>query len=213
MSLDRLNSGSDHAAYLNPAEQVTTLGGRLAALMLANQQGEQEAEQDLVQLAREQFKQALAEEVAAMHEAADDMFVGALVQGGISLASGALTVSGAFSRDVPEALGNDAPLAQQRQYEIDVQCALQKTDAEVMGEAIGPLGAPIAAHVSNANGDHARADAKQHGGEGEQSRWAMNDARDRIRDSKELGSQTRAWLRSLTEQEAAATAAVLANMA
>lgn len=213
MSIERIDSGSHHTAYLNPAEQVTTLGGRLAAMVLANQQDQQQADHDLVQLARADFKEALAEEVAAMHEAADDMLAGALVQGGISLASGALTVVGALSREVPNAPGDGATPAQRCQYQIDVQIALQKTDAEVMGEAVGPLAPTIATCVSNSNGEHARADAKQHGGEGEQARWAMNDARDRMRDSKELGNQTLAWLRSLTEQEAAATAAVLANMA
>lgn len=220
MSLNVLGASSIARSDLNPAEQVIGTGGQLASLLLHSQQALQELEQAGLAAARADYRQALAEEVDAMHEAADDVLCGAVVEGLLVVAAGAATVGGALSRDVPELpppptdqAGAAAAEACDPLLQLRVQLALQPTPSEVFGNALRPLAEPVGKLASQGAGQHALADARAAAGLGEQAQWAAGDAQDALQRSQDRSATAVDWLKSLKDQEAAATAAVLANLA
>lgn len=221
MNLSGIGAAAGAARELNPAEQVTGAGGQLASLLLYSQHASQELEQAGLVAARADYRQALAEEVEAMHEAADDVLCGAVVEGLLVVASGAATVGGALSREVPELppppTGEAGEIASEvvcdPLLELRVQVALKPTPAEVFGNALQPLADPVGKLASAADGQHALADARAAAGLGEQAQWTASDAQDAIRRSRDRAGAAIEWLDALSEQDAAATAAVLANLA
>ena len=218
MTLSGIGPGGSVVRELNPAEQVTGTGGQLASLLLHSQQALQQLEQAGLVAARADYRQALADEVEAMHEAADDVFCGAVVEGLLAVASGAATVGGALSREVPELPPQPVDGAASQTgcdllLQLKVQVALQPTPVEVFGNALRPLAEPVGKLASQAEGQHALANARASAGWGEQAQWEASDAQDAIRRSQDRTGATIEWLDSLSEQEAAATATVLANLA
>lgn len=203
-----LSSASEAYASAVFEDEVTSVGGRLAVMVLTSQQQQQQADHELMDLAVSQFKDALAAEVEALHDAADQAFWGALTQGAIALGSGALTAGGALSRETPT-LG-EAP---DDVTKLKMQVALSSTDAEVFGGALGQLAEPAGSLVSGSNGEHSRAEARLRAGDGEEAKWELNEARDHLNGTKDLAQRTIDWLEKNAQQEAAATSTVLANMA
>lgn len=221
MSLGGIGASATVARDLNPAEQVTGIGGKLASLLLHSQQAAQDIEHAGLIAARADYRQALADEVEAMHEAADDVLCGAVVEGLLVVAAGAATVGGALSRDVPElpppptreAGAAAAKVACDPLLQLRVQLALEPTPAEMFGSALQPLAQPVGKLASQGEGQHELADARAAAGLGEQAQWEAGDAQDAIRRSQDRAADAIEWLDSLSEQDAAASATVLANLA
>lgn len=221
MSLSGIGAGATVVRDLNPAEQVTGTGGKLASLLLHSQQALHEVEQASLIAARADYRRALADEVEAMHEAADDILCGAVVEGLVVVASAAASVGGALSRDVPElpppptneAGAAAAEVACDPLLQLRVQLALEPTAAEIFGSALQPLAQPVGKLASQGEGQHALADARAAAGLGEQAQWQAGDAQDAIRRSQDRTAAAIEWLDSLSEQDAAASATVLANLA
>lgn len=207
MTVQGVGSGPNQLQYMNAAEQVVGPGGKLAALMLAAEQGQQESEHQQLEVARSSFKAELAAEVSLMHEAADQAFWGALTQGAISAASGALNVAGALSRCPPDLTSNCDVT------KLQFQAAMQPSDLEVIGRSLEQLAGPAGKLVSGSDGQHSLAEAKAHAGRGEQARWAMDDAHERLENSEQRVDRTVDWVGGIADKDAAASSAVLGNMA
>jgi hypothetical protein len=207
MTIQGVGGGTNQLQYMNAAEQVIGPGGKLAALMLAAEQGQQESEHQELEVARSTFKHELASEVALMHEAADQVFWGAVTQGAISAASGALNVAGALSRCPPDLKSCD-PISQ-----LQFEAAMKPSDLETTGGSLAQLAGPAGKLVSNSDGQHSLAEAKAHAGAGEQAQWALDDAHQRLESSKQRVDRTVDWVDGMAEKDAAASSAVLGNMA
>ncbi len=208
MTVQGIGGGANQLRYMNASEQVVGPGGKLAALMLAAEQGQQESEHQELEIARSTFKTELASEVALMHEAADRVFWGAVTQGAISAASGALTVAGAMSRCPPDLTQNCDDVTR-----LQFQAAMQPSDLEITGNALAPLAGPAGKLVSDSDGQHSLAEAKAHAGAGEQARWAMDDAHERLENSKQRVDRAVDWVDGMADKDAAASSAVLGNLA
>lgn len=207
MSVHAIGASTGASSYSDAAEQITSTQGKLAVMMLEAQQANEQGEQQRLELARNSYKAALAEEVNEMHAAADSALLGALIQASISCAGGAMTISGALSREVPELSANPCD-AEKMQF----SAALQETDLEVTGKALQNFSGPLGEFASSQAGHHS-ASAKAHGGEAEMARWAIGDAQENIDESRELAQKAIDWADSLSDKDAAAMNAILANLA
>jgi hypothetical protein len=207
MSVHAVGGQAAANAYFNAAEQVSGTQGRIALLMLEAQQDDEQLAQQQQELARASYELALDREVSEMHDAADAAWLGAVVQGSIAVAAGALSVAGALNREVPE-LGEKPCDALKLRFNE----ALEQTDIEIAGGALQAVAAPIG-KLAGAQEGHHSANAKAQSGQQEMARWALNDANDDIDQSRELAQKALDWVDSRLDNDATAIDVVLANLA
>jgi hypothetical protein len=201
--------GQSSAAYsvIDPGDSLTTAGGSLAALVLDTQAIQREASHEQLQAAREDYQAALDEEVSKMHEAAEQVFWGAIAQGSLALAGGAAAVYGTIDQHV------SITTALKTGDNKLLECALKTTEAQAFGQALEPLAAPVGIVVSGSNGEHTRAEAKRASGDGEEARWRMDDAKARIEQSEQATERTTEWVATLVDKQDAAIGGVIADFA
>jgi hypothetical protein len=191
----------------DPARLLTTAGGAVAVLVLNAQATEREAAHDELADARDSYRQALSDEVGQMHEAASEIFWGAVVQGSLAIVGGAASVYGAARS---QSVLSDALESHDQAALI---AASKPCAVETFGSAVTTLAGPTGTLVSGSDGQHSLADAKAASGRGEQAKWRMDDAKSDLEESRALADHSLQWLSSATEKEGAATTSVLANMA
>jgi hypothetical protein len=97
MTISGITGATNPFSSIDPAETVGSGGGSLAVMVLNQEAGRRQSDREALTAAREDFEVALDDEVESMHEAADLAFWGAVTQGALSVASGALTAQGAFA--------------------------------------------------------------------------------------------------------------------
>jgi hypothetical protein len=164
---------------------VNGIGTQLAILILETEQSKQELDRARLDDARQDFAQALSDEVQALREQADAQLRGALVEGSATLLSGGLAAGSAALECDGEALG----LA-----------------AKTTGDLAEPLGSMFG-HT------YGGADAKRAQGAGQQARWEIEDLRGNLSQSGGAEDRALGWSASLGESDAATTRAVLSNLA
>lgn len=180
--------GNHYAAFAEDGPTFTSLTGRLAVLALETQEAQQEAQRQLLAAARRDFTEALSEEVQALRDQADAALRGAVFEGALVIASGALQVGAGLE---------------------DCESEKEKWMAPA-GRALSGLAQPLGAVVSH---DYGAANAAQAGGEQQQASWEVADLRDALKTSDAAQDQVLSWASSMTEREADAARAILSNMA
>lgn len=164
---------------------VSDIGARISVLIVETQQTYKEVDRVLLDSARQDYADALDDQVAALRDQADATFTGALVEGSLVAVSGGLGAWGATC-DKPNE-------------------AWQTRTAKIAGELAQPLGT-MAGH------DYGGADAKRAEGELQQARWEIDDLRDNRPQAEQAQDKALDWSASLTQSDAATTRAVLANL-
>jgi hypothetical protein len=201
------NSNASSYPLLDPADSLTTAGASLAMLVLDTQAIERQAGHERLEAARDDYQAALAEEVSKMHEAADQVFWGAIAQGAVAIAGGAASVYGAVGQhaEISKALaaGDDGQL----------QLALKDDLSQVLGRALEPLAVPVGKVASGSDGEHARAAAKSASGKGEQARWAIDDAKERIEQAEQTAERATQWAANLVDKQDAALSGLITDFA
>jgi hypothetical protein len=168
---------------------------RLAELMLNADEARAKSDEDALRAARQAQQQALREELDALHEAADDVRVGAWVEGAATVAGGTMAAT-AYAETPVADLEPTHALA-----------ALRKS-----GEALEKMAAPLGRELGEAPSMDARADAKQAEQEGADAATRAelaNRHHERV-----LGDQERtlATLQSVLESESEGNLALIANV-
>jgi hypothetical protein len=194
-------------ALIDPAEMISTSGGTLAAIFLDSQAAQRDADHDQLQTARAEYQDALADEVAAMHEAADRILMGAVVQGSLAVVAGYASVSGALES---RSLVNQALATHDDRL---LEAALKQSSGEVFGSALSQLSAPVGQLVSGGGGQHALADAKAASGRAEEGREQVEDAQKNINESNDASKNATDWAASLVNKNDQTVSALIGNIA
>jgi hypothetical protein len=163
--------------------EAVSIGGQLAVLMLESQEQRKEIDRERVESARENFRDALADEVCLLKEQADATRNGAWLEAGLVVVGAGVSIAGVVD------------------------------ECEVMlrvGDGISKLAQPLGAVVGTSYG---AADAKGAAGLQQAAKWEIDDAREAVREAGALQDKALDWVSSLSERDAAATAAILANKA
>ena len=92
---------------------ISSLTTELAALLIQNDFLRSEADERNIRAAREAERQAIADEIAAMRDAADAIVTEAWVQGGMAAAGGVAQCAGSLGQ-----AGNSAPGPNASQVEL-----------------------------------------------------------------------------------------------
>jgi hypothetical protein len=167
-SVDRTSSAYVSSETNEPGETAVVRDPllELAVLLVENDFLRAETDDRNLRAAREAERRAMAEEVAAMHDAADAIATQAWVQGGIALASGAAQCAGSIGQ-----IGKPT-------NEDEVFEALGKG-----GEGLSGIATPAGMLLGGDEKAHADADAREARNAAEQAGWRSDDAarhRDRV---------------------------------
>jgi hypothetical protein len=162
--------------------------GRLALLVLERQQTQEEGARDDQALARDRYVAAANEEVEAMRDKADDIRLGAVVQGVASAAAAGFQLADAVQPGKDEVLAATA--------------AFGHGAAPVLGRYFGD--SPAAAEDANAK--HASSLA-------EQARWQLDDAEKVIDKANESRDRALEWVSSVNANQASAETGIIAGLA
>jgi hypothetical protein len=165
---------------------VDNVGARISVLILETQESNKEVDRVLLDGARQEYAEALDDQVAAFRDQANATFKGALVEGALVAYSGALGAWGA-AEECPKT-------------------AWQTQASSVVGGLAKPLGT-MAGH------DYGAADAKAAEGALQQARWEIDDLKENRQEAEQAQDKALDWSASLTESDAATARAVLANLA
>lgn len=166
-----------------PQGVATTLSGELAVLMLDTQEHQKQLAQEQLASARQDFSEALAAEVHALHEQADAAFRGAILSASLTVAGAGVSAWG-VGRDV------------------------EKPWQEPVGHGLSQLAQPMGSVASK---NYGAADAKSAEGAQQAAKWQIDDSRAARTDAGELQNKALDWLSSMVDRDAATTAAILAN--
>jgi hypothetical protein len=162
--------------------------GRLALLVLEQQQTQEDAARDDKALARDRYLAASNEEVEAMRDKADDIRLGSLVQGVASAAASGFQLADAVQPGKDEVLAATA--------------AFGHGSAPVLGRYFGD--SPAAAEDANAK--HAASLA-------EQARWQLDDANKVIEKADKSQDKAIDWVSSVNANQASAETGIIAGLA
>jgi hypothetical protein len=166
-----------------PQGGATTLSGELAVLMLDTQEHQKQLAQEQLANARQDFSEALAAEVHALHEQADATLRGAILSGSLAAVGAGVSAWGA-GRDV------------------------EKPWQEPVGKGLSDLAQPMGSVVAK---NYGSADAKSAEGAQQAAKWQIDDSRAVRSDAGVLQDKALDWLSSMVDRDAATTAAILAN--
>ncbi len=164
-------------------------------------------EQNIVQARREQ-SEALAGEVKALHQAADDVRMGAWVQGGLTVAGAGLTIAARIATppcEQPIPPGVQAiPLSVQPKGTLEV--------LTLSGSVLGALAQPLSKELGDAPSADANADAKQFEQQSTDASTRAEQAshqRDRVEQSED---RTLDALGSSVDAQSRANIAIISNV-
>jgi hypothetical protein len=189
MTLNNVSAAANSSYFeaASPAldTSFTSVGERLAVLVLNTEQQQKDADRQNLELARADYAKHLGEEVSALREQADNTLWGAVFEGGAAIASGALSAAGA--------------------------CVSTKPTWESMASKnIDRLAGPLAKWVAHSDGGAA---AEAASGAAKQATWEIDDSKTALHDADERQSKALDISSKLNDADAATTRAVLSNMA
>ncbi len=167
----------------------TSVSSELAVLMLDTQEQQKQLGRERLDAARHDFIEALHHEVDALRDEAHAAFVGACFEGGMVIASGGLGIAGALS---------DQGQAGKASWQSSISGALSSL-AKHVGVMVGT--------------NHGAADAKSASGAEQAAKWQIDDGRDAINDAEAIQNKALDWASSMSDRDAATTAAILSNKA
>lgn len=165
----------------------TSVSGELAVLMLDTQEQQKQFDHERLDAARHDFTEALHHEVEALREEAHAAFVGACFEGGMAVASGGFGVAGALS--------DQGKLG---------RASWQSATSDGLGKLAHPLGTMVGTN-------YGAADAKSASGAEEAAKWQIDDCRDALKDADGVQNKALDWASSMSDRDAATTAAILSN--
>lgn len=188
MNISNVTSGGNQFVSLGseslPRGGVTSLSGELALLMLDSQEQQKELAREELASARDDFSEALANQVQSLRDEADAAYRGALVSGALSTAGSGMSAWGAGG----------------------CESSWQKE----VGAGLSQLSKPVGTALGT---NYGASEAKSAQGAQEAAKWQMDDARDVRGAAGELQDKALDWASTMVERDAAATAAILANKA
>jgi hypothetical protein len=173
--------------------------GQLALLILESEETQQEVAAADKLLARDRFITASNAEVAAMHEEADHIMIGAAFQATASLTAASIQIGDALDEPECDALGR--PLSKEAPWG-EIGSSISNGMSQPLGEM---LGASPAAHD--------RADAKRAGTAAQQATWQIDDATRAIDRSDEHQDKALDWLASESANKASTENGIIAGFA
>lgn len=172
--------------------------GQLALLVLETQDSQHAAATADKALARDRFIEASADQVAAMREEAEDIFIGACVQGATSLTASVIQfVDAAWEPKAEE--GKPAPK--------------EKPWGEISAGALNAASQPLGKMLGESPAAEDRADAKQAGTAAQQATWQLEDANDAVRKSEQRTDKALDWLASQAANQASTETGIIAGFA
>jgi hypothetical protein len=167
----------------------------LAQLLVETDYLRAELDRQNLQAARQAQSEALSRQVAALHDAADDVATGALIQGGLTALGAGMsavsTVAAASAEDVNSV-----------------------ADARLLGQggsALQAMAEPAGRVAGEAPRLHAEADAKQAEHEAQQAGFRVDDAREHQRRVADHSDRLLDAASGIIESEHAGNLAILAN--
>jgi hypothetical protein len=182
----------------------------LASLLVERDNLRATLDDENLRTARDEQRRALAREVALLHEAADDVRIGALVSGSITVVGAGTSayLRGRMPLEDPAGDTLAAKLARQRNAELKRTLEVQMKCADGFTALAGPAGAPF----GDASRADAEADAKQAAARGSDAHARAEDAlRHRERMDREVERGLDAVSQAL-ESDAQGNLAIIANV-
>jgi hypothetical protein len=182
----------------------------LASLLVERDNLRATLDDENLRAARDEQRRALAREVALLHEAADDVRIGALVSGSITVVGAGTSayLRGRMPLEDPAGDTLAAKLARQRNAELKRTLEVQMKCADGFTALAGPAGAPF----GDASRADAEADAKQAAARGSDAHARAEDAlRHRERMDREVERGLDAVSQAL-ESDAQGNLAIIANV-
>jgi hypothetical protein len=173
--------------------------GQLALLLLETQEAQQDANRQTKLLARDRFVTASNAQVAAMHNEADAIELGAYFQAGASLAASAIQLGDAAVEPECDPVTKETPT--------------EKPWGEIGAGVANGLSEPLGKLVGDAPAANARADAKRAGTSAQLAEWQLGDATSAIRESDEQEDEITNWLSTQSSSQHATEQAIIAGLA
>jgi hypothetical protein len=173
--------------------------GQLALLILESEEVRHEVASADKLVARDRFIAASNAEVAAMHEEADDIMVGATFQAAASLTAAAIQVGDALDEPECDARGN--PLSKEGPW------------GEISSSISNAMSQPLGKMLGDSPAANDRADAKRASTAAQQASWQLDDATGAIDKSNKHQDKALDWLASEAANEASTESAIIAGLA
>jgi hypothetical protein len=175
----------------------------LAVLMLENAERLGELDRQRLEDARQTMERASAAEIEALHDAADAVARGALVQGGLTFIGGAISFGAAVN-----GAGATRQLAGGGSVAAD-----PKADAALgMGNSLGRLAEPMGKLAGEVPQRHAEAEAATARRESERARFDAEEAQNDVRAEERQADAVLDGLAQILDTEAQGSLAILGNV-
>jgi hypothetical protein len=172
--------------------------GQLAVLLLQTQEEQQVSDRESAALARARFIEASNEQVAAMHEEADAVRLGAYFQAGASAAAAGIQIGDELMPPECDKAGN---------------LVAEKPWGEIGAAAANGASQPLGKLLGDAPAADARADAKRAATSAQLAEWDFADAKDALQQSDALEAKITEWLSAESSSQASASAAIISGLA
>jgi hypothetical protein len=173
--------------------------GQLALLILESEEARHEVASADKLSARERFIIASNAEVAAMHEEAHDILVGAAFQAAASLTAATIQVGDAL--DEPECDSSGKPIEKEGPW------------GEIGASVSNAMSQPLGKMLGDSPAANDRADAKRAATAAEQASWQMDDASKAIDSSNNHQDKALDWLASESANKASTENGIIAGFA
>lgn len=173
--------------------------GQLALLVLENEQTQSDAARQDKSLARQRYVEAANDQVAAMHEEASHVWVGALVHGACTLTASTIQLGDIALKPELDPI-TEKPLPEEPWGEV-VSAGFSGM-APVLGKAVGdePAG-------------HDRAEAKAASSLEQLAEWQLDDANKVLDDAKKAQDKALDWLAAVNANQASTETGIIAGFA
>jgi hypothetical protein len=172
--------------------------GQLAVLLLQTQEEQQASDRESQALARARFIEASNERVAAMHEEADAVRLGAYFQAGASVAAAGIQIGDELMPPPCDKAG---------------KVVAEKPWGEIGAAAANAASQPLGKLLGDAPAADARADAQRSATSAQLAEWDLANAKDALQQSDAKQDKITEWLSSETSSQANASAAIISGLA
>ena len=173
--------------------------GQLALLILETEETRHEVATADKLVARDRFITASNAEVAAMHEEADDIMIGATFQAAASLTAASIQIGDAL--DEPECDAGGNPLSKEGPW------------GEIGSSISNAMSQPLGKMLGDSPAANDRADAKRAATAAEQATWQLDDATSAINESDKHQDKALDWLASEAGNKASTETGIIAGFA
>jgi hypothetical protein len=173
--------------------------GQLALLILETEDTRHEVASADKLLARDRFVSASNAEVAAMHEEAHDILIGAAFQCAASMTAAAIQVGDALDEPECDSAGN--PTEKEKPW------------GEIGAAASNAMSQPLGKMLGDSPAANDRAEAKQAATTAEQATWKLDDANGAIDKSNKHQDKALDWLASEAANKASTENGIIAGFA